>query len=101
MPKKATPADGVSETMPGATGFEDLRDEQTGQSEGQTAQDGSITGSAKGMVNSAKEAASHAVDQAKDQAASRANQQRETIASGFDAVAHAFRHMGDGLPEQQ
>ncbi len=59
---------------------------------------------ASGMVDSAKQAASQAkeaagqvFDQAKDQATSRVDQQRETLASGIQAVAQAFRSMGEDL----
>jgi len=49
------------------------------------------------VVDSAKQTAGQVVDQVKDQARSQADQQRQSVASGFEAVAHAFRGMGDGL----
>ncbi len=57
-------------------------------------------GGASGVVESAKQAAGHVVEQFKDQASSRADQQRQTVASGFEAVAQAFRNMGDDLRKQ-
>lgn len=50
-----------------------------------------------GVIDSAKQAASHLVDQVKEQATSHADQQRHTVASGLNAVADAFRSMGDDL----
>jgi hypothetical protein len=54
-----------------------------------------------GMVDSAKQAAVNALGQAKDQAASRADQQRQTLASGLQAVAQAFQSMGENLGQQE
>ncbi len=51
------------------------------------------------VVDSAKEAASHVMDQVKDHATIRADQQRQTVASGFVSVAEAVRRMSDGLRE--
>jgi hypothetical protein len=66
--------------------------------------DGGIVDSAKQtagqMVDSAKNTAGQVVDKVKDQATSRADEQRQSVASGFEAVAHAFRGMGDGLRDQ-
>ncbi len=52
------------------------------------------------LMQSAKEAAGHVVEQVKGQASSRVDQQRQTVASGFEAVARAFRSMGDDLRRQ-
>jgi hypothetical protein len=52
------------------------------------------------MADSAKQTAGHVVDQVKEQATSQADQQRQSVASGFEAVAHAFRGLGDGLRNQ-
>jgi hypothetical protein len=60
-----------------------------------------IADSAKQAASQAKEAAGRVMDQAKNEAASRADQQRETAATGFQAVAHAFRNMGDDLRNQE
>lgn len=62
---------------------------------------GGVVDSAKQAASQAKEAASHVIDQAKDQATSRVDQQRQTIASGLQAVAHAFHSMGDRLSHQE
>jgi hypothetical protein len=60
-----------------------------------------IADSAKQAATQAKEAAGRAIDQAKSEVASRADQQRESAATGFQAVAHAFRNMGDDLRNQE
>jgi hypothetical protein len=60
-----------------------------------------IADSTKQAANQAKEAAGRVIDQAKNEATSRADQQRETAATGFQAVAHAFRSMGDDLRNQE
>jgi len=74
------------------------------QSSGTATGDGGIVDSAKQtagqMVDSAKQTAGHVVDQVKEQATSQADQQRQSVASGFEAVAHAFRGLGDGLRNQ-
>lgn len=51
------------------------------------------------VVDSAKDAASHVMDQVRDQATERADQQKQTVASGFVSVADAVRRMSDGLRE--
>ena len=60
-----------------------------------------VVDSAKKAATQAKEAAGNVIDKAKDQAASRADQQRQTAASGVQAVAQAFRSMGDDLRNRQ
>ncbi|MGI9072007.1 MAG: hypothetical protein ACR2JB_12025 [Bryobacteraceae bacterium] len=62
---------------------------------------GRVVDSAKQAASQAKEAASGVIDQAKDQATTRVDQQRKTAASGVQAVAHAFRNMGDDLRNRQ
>jgi hypothetical protein len=57
--------------------------------------------SAKQAASQAKEAASGVIDQAKDQATTRVDQRRQTAASGVQAVAHAFRNMGDDLRNRE
>ncbi len=56
-----------------------------------------IADSAKQAGSQAKEAAARAFGQLKDEAASRADQQRQTLASGIGAVAEAFRSMSEEL----
>lgn len=63
--------------------------------------DASVAGQVSGMVDSAKQAGAHVLDQAKDQAASHADQQRQTLASGIQAVAQAFQSMGDDLRNKE
>jgi hypothetical protein len=58
--------------------------------------DTSSGGAVSGVVDSAKQAA----DQVMGQAATRAEKQRQTVASGLAAVGDAFRRMGDGLRDQ-
>jgi hypothetical protein len=62
---------------------------------------GQVVDSAKQAASQAKEAAGNVIDKAKDQATSRVDQQRQTAASGVQAVAHAFRSMGDDLRNRQ
>ena len=57
--------------------------------------------SAKQAATQAKEAAGRVIDQAKDQATSRADEQRQTVASGLQAVAQSFRSMGEDLRKQE
>lgn len=61
------------------------------------ASESGIVDTAKQAASQAKDAASHVIDQAKDRATSRMDEQRQTAASGFQAVAQAFRSMGDDL----
>ncbi len=56
-----------------------------------------IADSAKQAGSQAKEAAARAFSQVRDQAASRADQQRQTLASGIGAVAQAFQSMSEEL----
>ncbi len=60
-----------------------------------------IADSAKQAASQAKEAAGRVIEQAKDQATSRAEERRQSVATGFEAVAHAFRSMGDDLRNQE
>ncbi|MBV9081616.1 MAG: hypothetical protein JOZ62_02985 [Acidobacteriaceae bacterium] len=60
-----------------------------------------MAGSAKQAAAQAKETVSRVIDQAQDEATSRADQQRHTLASGFQTVAHAFRSMGDNLRSEE
>ncbi len=59
-----------------------------------------IADSAKQAASQAKEAAGRVIDQAKDQATSRAEERRESVATGFQAVADAFRSMGNDLRQK-
>lgn len=61
----------------------------------------SVAAPVSGMVDSAKQAGVQVLDQAKDQAASHADQQRQTLASGMQAVAHAFQSMGEDLRSKE
>ncbi len=98
MPKRTRAEDPVT-----TTADEDLADEGGNETQsdssnsGNSSAAGGVVDSAKQAASQAKEAASHVIDQAKNQAASRADEQRQTAASGFQAVAHAFRSMGDDL----
>jgi hypothetical protein len=101
MPKRTRTEDAVF------TPDEGLADDAAGAAQPDAANSGTssvaggVVDSAKQAANQAKEAASHVIDQAKDQATSRADQQRQTAASGFEAVAHAFRSMGDDLRNRE
>jgi hypothetical protein len=89
-----TPDEGLADDGGG-----DTQSKQT--SSGASSVAGGVVDSAKQAANQAKEAAGHVIDQAKDQATSRVEQQRQTAASGFQAVAHAFRSMGDDLRNRE
>ncbi len=104
---KRTKADDPGSTA-AATGLEDdAYDESQSDptSSGAGSGSGGVVDSAKQAASQAasqaKDAASHVLDQAKDQAASRADEKRETVASGFQAVAHAFQSMGDDLRKRE
>jgi hypothetical protein len=88
----------------GSTGSRGSSQSGGGTGSASSGGDGGIVDSAKQtagqMVDSAKNTAGQVVDKVKDQATSRADEQRQTVASGFEAVAHAFRGMGDGLRNQ-
>lgn len=56
-----------------------------------------MMGSAKQAANQAKDKAGDILEQAKGQATSKADQQKQTLASGMQSVAHAFRSMGEDL----
>lgn len=56
-----------------------------------------VVDSAKQAASQAKDAASQVLDQAKDKATSRADEQRLSAATGFTAVAQAFKGMGEDL----
>lgn len=51
------------------------------------------------LADSAKQAASQAIETVRDQATSRVDEQRNTLASGLQSVAEAFRHMGQHLQQ--
>ncbi len=61
----------------------------------------SVAGQVSDMVDSAKQAGAQVLDQAKNQATVHADQQRQTLASGIQAVAHAFHSMGDDLSNRE
>lgn len=63
--------------------------------------DGGIVDSVKQAASQSKETAGNVIDQAKGQAAAQVDQQRQTVASGIQAVAQAFRSMGGQLRDQQ
>ena len=69
--------------------------------EKQSGSEPSVTGQVSEMIDSAKQAGAHVLDQAKDQATSHADQQRQTLASGVQAVAHAFHSMGEDLRSKE
>jgi hypothetical protein len=94
MPKKTRTDEGLAEDGAG-----DTQPEATSSGIGSAA--GGVVDSAKQAASQAKEAAGQVIDQAKDEATSRADQQRRTVASGFEAVAHAFRGMGDDLRNRE
>lgn len=76
--------------------------DQASDTDAQDSSSGSgIADSAKQAASQAKEAAGRVIDQAKDEATSRVDQQRQTAATGFQAVAQAFRSMGDDLRNQE
>ena len=60
-----------------------------------------ISESAKQTVSKAKDTASQLLGQVKDQATSQVDQQRQTLASGMQAVAHAFQSMGEDLRQKE
>ena len=71
----------------------------------QTAGTGGVVDSAKqsasNVVDQVKDQASQVVDRVKDQATTRADQQRQTLASGFRSVAQAFHGMGEDLRDRE
>ncbi len=101
---KKTKADDPESNMAG-TGFSgnSPADTQSGAAKSDFSSISSgVADSAKQAASQAKEAGSHLLDhQAKDQAASRADEQRQTAASGLQAVAHAFQSMGDDLRNKE
>ena len=60
-----------------------------------------LADSAKQAGSQAKEAAARAFSQAKDEATSRADQGRQTLASGISAVAQAFSSMSEDLKKKE
>ncbi len=60
-----------------------------------------VMDSAKQAASQAKETASHVLDQAKDHASSRVDEQKQNLASGMQAVAHAFQSMGEELRKKE
>jgi hypothetical protein len=102
MPRRTRTEDTVANTPDEGLVDDGGSDSQSGpKSSGASSVAGGVVDSAKQAANQAKEAASHVIDQAKDQATSRVDQQRQTAASGFEAVAHAFRSMGDDLRNRE
>ncbi|MCW5976972.1 MAG: hypothetical protein KIT09_02790 [Bryobacteraceae bacterium] len=78
--------------------------EETDKRSGTAAEDqgeGSVLDSARHAATQAKEAAAGAAGKVRRQAASRADRQREHVASGFSSVAGALRRMGDDLREEE
>jgi hypothetical protein len=57
--------------------------------------------SSKQAATKAKDAAARVIDEAKEQATSRIDQQRQAVATGFQAISRAFRSMGDNLHSQE
>ncbi len=87
---------GDLETTPGVADEDPTGTQSNAETSGAASGSG-IVDTAKQAAGQAKDAASHAIDQAKEQATSRMDEQRQTAASGFQAVAQAFRTMGDDL----
>jgi|SRR5947209_8681208 len=98
MPRKMTNV-GMNEPETDSVILTTSADDESGESQ-YKATDGQTAGAVGTVVDSAKQAASHMMDQVRDQAATRADEQRQTVASGFASVADAFRQMGDGLREK-
>ena len=94
------------EGLESSTSATDLADDTSMENQSDT---GSSTGglasgvvdSAKQSATQAKEAAGNVLGQAKEQAASRVDQQRQTLASGVQAVGQAFRSMGEDLRNRE
>jgi hypothetical protein len=102
MPRRTRTEDPIANTPDEGLADDGGGDTQSGSiSSSASSVAGGVVDSAKQAANQAKEAASHVIDEAKDQATSRVDQQRQTAASGFEAVAHAFRSMGDDLRNRQ
>ncbi len=86
----------------GSKSASELKDENSAEKQdnlrdsGGMSTDG-VADSAKRAASKAKEAAGQAFGQAKEQAASQADEKRQTIASGLQTVAQAFRNLGDDL----
>ncbi len=101
MAKRTKADDSVARTPDeGLAEADDDSPQSDPQSTGTSSGRDSVVDSAKEAASQAKEAASHVFEHAKDQAATRADQQRETVASSIQAVANAFRSMGDNVRNQ-
>ncbi len=99
MPKNATPKSSDASSAMGAT------NEGSNESQSKSAGSGSSTlpgaDAVKQAASQAKDTATSLLSQVRGQAASQVDQQRQTLASGIQAVAQAFQTMGQELRQKE